>query len=180
MEVAQGRDRWWQGAASRVVVVVAIYQGAAPLVARLLFDRDQRFAPAMWLPSPWWWIACLAIVAVAAGLVLALHAGDPVSTPDDGTDGGTDDQVPRQQPDRTSGGTEGYDVLSAVVFLVGLYNGVAPFISRLVFDGDLFLAFTLRLRAPWWWIASVAVVLVAGALLALIDEAKQRRLGDGA
>jgi len=68
-----------------------------------------------------------------------------------------------------------FDVASAVVFLVGLYNGVAPFVSRLVFDGDLFLAFTLRLRAPWWWITSIAVLVVTAGLLILIDEAKERR-----
>jgi hypothetical protein len=172
MAVEEQRDDGWKGAASKVVVVVALYQGAVPLVVRPAFDRDQRFAPALWLPSPWWWIACLAVVVVAAGLVMALHAGDPAPAPD----AGTDDRPPQQ--DRADGWTEGYDALSAVVFLVGLYNGVAPFVSRLVFDGDLFLAFTLRLRAPWWWIASVAVILVTGALLALIDEAKQRRLRD--
>jgi len=56
-----------------------------------------------------------------------------------------------------------------------VYNGIAPFIARLIFDGDLLLAFTLRLPAPWWWIASLAVVAAAVALLEAIDRAKQRR-----
>jgi hypothetical protein len=162
MAAAERPDTRWRQVTTTVVVVLALHQGVVPLVARGVFDRDQRFAPAMWLPSPWWWLACLAIIVVAAGLVLAL---DP--------EGDGPEAPPQGRPDETAAL---YDVASAVVFLAGIYNGVAPFVSRLVFDGDLFLAFTLRLRSPWWWIASITVVLVAGALLALIDEAKQRHL----
>lgn len=73
---------------------------------------------------------------------------------------------------------QGYDAASAVVFLVGLYNGLAPFVSRLLFDGDLLLALPLRLGAPWWWITSLAVLVVTFVLLALIDQAKDRALAD--
>jgi hypothetical protein len=74
-----------------------------------------------------------------------------------------------------SKGTGGYEAASAAVFLVGIYNGVAPFVARLVFDGKLLLALPLRLRAPWWWITSIAVLVATIALLELIDQAKKRR-----
>ena len=69
-------------------------------------------------------------------------------------------------------------MLSAVVFLVGIYNGIVPFIARLVFDGNQALALPLHLDAPWWWITSLAVVAVAIVLLALIDRAKSRSVTD--
>ena len=158
-------------AASRVVVVLGLYQGAVPLVVRGAFGGDQRFAPALWLPSPWWWIACAGIVALAVAAAAALEPDN--EQPDgaataDGSDGA-------ERPDRATP-VAAYDALSAVVFLLGVYNGIAPFVARLVFDGDLLLAFTLRLPAPWWWIASLAVVAAAIALLEAIDRAKQRRL----
>ncbi len=71
---------------------------------------------------------------------------------------------------------QAYDVASGIVFLVGIYNGIAPFVSRLIFDGNLLLAMPLRLPSPWWWVTSLAVVVVAILLLIVIDEAKQRRL----
>ena len=55
-----------------VVVFVGLYQGLVPLVARSLFDADQRFAPALWLPSPWWWIACLAITSATLALLAVI------------------------------------------------------------------------------------------------------------
>jgi len=58
--------------------------------------------------------------------------------------------------------------------LGGIYNGVAPFIARLIFDGNHLLALPLRLRAPWWWITSLAVIVVTLLLLTMIDAAKQR------
>ena len=75
-------------------------------------------------------------------------------------------------------GTGIYDATSAIVLLVGIYNGVAPFVARLVFDGNLLLALPVRLPAPWWWIASIAVVLATVVLLGLIDQAKTRRFPD--
>ena len=155
--------------ASVVVTFLGLYQGAVPLLARAVFGAEQRFAPAMWLPAPWWWIACLGIVAVMVVLLAVVHrarerhappsaAAPPVGAPDD----------PHEGRDA------GYDALSAIVLLAGIYNGIAPFVARLVFDGDLFLAFTLRLPAPWWWIASLAVVALAVVLLELIDRARNR------
>jgi hypothetical protein len=152
------------------VVVLGLYQGAVPLVVRAAFGGDQRFAPALWLPSPWWWIACAGIVALALAAAAALEPDG--ERPD--AAGGTGQAGGPERPDRAAP-TAGYDALSAVVFLLGVYNGIAPFIARLIFDGDLLLAFTLRLPAPWWWIASLAVVAAAIALLEAIDRAKQRR-----
>jgi len=65
-----GVVRW----AKSAVVFLGLYQGAVPLVARGIFGRDQRLAPATWLTSPWWWLACLAIVAVGIGLLAALES----------------------------------------------------------------------------------------------------------
>ena len=162
--------------AARVLVTfLGLYQGAVPLIVRLLFGAEQRFAPALWLPAPWWWIACLGIVAVMVALLTAIHAAKQrlparaPTTPAPAAPAGPD------EPDED--GTGGYDALSALVLLVAIYNGIAPFVARLVFDGDLFLAFTLRLPSPWWWIASLAVLVAAVALLGLIDRAKQRRAG---
>lgn len=148
-------------------MVLGLYQGAVPLVVRWAFGGDQRFAPALWLPAPWWWIACLAVVAAATVSAAWL---DPDS----------EDCGPTAVPDRPdrAGSVAAYDALSAVVFLVGLYNGIGPFVARLLFDGDPLLAFTLRLPAPWWWLASLAVVVVAVVLLTVIDDVKQRRLAD--
>ena len=58
------------------------------------------------------------------------------------------------------------------MFLVGIYNGVAPFVSRLLLDGDLLLALPLRLPSPWWWVASLAVIAATLVLLEAIDRAK--------
>jgi hypothetical protein len=163
-------------AASRVVVVLGLYQGAVPLVVRGAFGGDQRFAPALWLPSPWWWIACAGIVALAVAAAAALEPDGP-DGPDAAEAADRPDGPERPAQDQATP-VAAYDALSAVVFLLGVYNGIAPFVARLVFDGDLLLAFTLRLPAPWWWIASLAVVAAAVALLEAIDRAKQRRLAD--
>jgi len=173
-----------------VVSFLGLYQGAIALAARALFGADQRFAPALWLPAPWWWIACLAISAVALVLVAVLDdarqrslapattptpAADPDLLPTPSTPSAPDSTGDGDGDDRTDK-AQGYDAVSAVVFLVGLYNGLAPFVSRLLFDGDLLLALPLRLGAPWWWIASLAVLVVTVALLTLIDNAKDRAL----
>lgn len=161
--------------ASSIVVVVGLYQGAVPLVVRAAFGGDQRFAPALWLPSPWWWIACLAVVAATIAVVAALEESGADGAPEP-----ADDTPPAADRDPTRGrSAAGYDALSSVVFLLGVYNGIAPFVARLVFDGDLVLAFTLRLPSPWWWIASLGVLAVAVVLLTLIDDAKQRHLEVG-
>ncbi|MCP2272057.1 hypothetical protein [Actinokineospora diospyrosa] len=68
---------------------------------------------------------------------------------------------------------KGYDGLQAVVFLVGIYEGLLPFASK-VFDWDPFLAFPLRLPAPLWWIVAAAVVVICLVLLELLDRAKKR------
>lgn len=164
-------------AASGVVVVVGLYQGAVPLVVRGAFGGDQRFAPALWLPSPWWWIACACITAFALAAAAALDPDDEDQDEPDGPDGRDEpDGLDRSERTDQTSTVAAYDALSAVVFLLGVYNGIAPFVARLVFDGDLLLAVTLRLPAPWWWIASLGVVAAAIALLEAIDRAKQRHL----
>ncbi|GAA3019499.1 hypothetical protein [Actinokineospora globicatena] len=67
----------------------------------------------------------------------------------------------------------GYDGLQAVVFLVGIYEGLLPLVSK-VFDWDPFLAFPLRLPDPLWWIVSGAVVVGCAVALELLDRAKKR------
>jgi hypothetical protein len=166
----QQRSRRRYGVARAVVTFLGLYQGAVPLVVRPLFGAEQRFAPALWLPAPWWWLACLGVVVVTIGLLAAIsaaqaRAGSPAAAPGEAA------------PARD--GTAGYDALSAFVLLAGIYNGIAPFVVRLFSDGSLLLAFPLRLPAPWWWITSLAVVVVTVALLGLLDRAKERRRGCG-
>ncbi|GGS22909.1 MULTISPECIES: hypothetical protein [Actinokineospora] len=67
----------------------------------------------------------------------------------------------------------GIEALQAVVFVVGIYEGVVPLVSR-VFDWNPVLALPLRLPEPYWWIVSVAVIVVAAALLELLESRKSR------
>jgi len=173
--------------ASMIVVIATLHQGAVPLVARLALDRDQRFTPALWLPSPWWWLASTAIVATGLSLLIAIHEtetapGEPREAEragetgaDAGNDGdGDGDSDTQAHRDRANA----YDAASGLVFLVGIYNGVGPFVGRLLLNDGLLLALPLRLSAPWWWITSLAVIVASFALLAVIDEAKQRASPD--
>ena len=174
METRERRNRQGYDVAIGVVTFLGLYQGAVPLVVRLLFDGDQRLAPALWLPAPWWWIACLAIVLSTVAVLAVIHDAKQRRFPTESAPGSALAGMPEtstQNTDRTAA----YDAASAVVFLVGIYNGVAPFVARLIFDGKLLLALPLRLPAPWWWITSVAVLITTVALLAVIDQAKQRR-----
>jgi hypothetical protein len=161
---ARGSD-----AASAVVWFVGISQGLVPLVVAGVFDRDSRFALPLLLPEPWWWIACLAVLVLAVVALLAIDTAKERAVP------GSGPASPAAEEE--SDGAGGYDALSGLVLLVGIYNGVAPFVARLVFGCDLFLAFTLRLPSPWWWIASLAVVVLAVVLLEWIDRLKKRATG---
>ncbi|SDD46156.1 hypothetical protein [Actinokineospora iranica] len=67
----------------------------------------------------------------------------------------------------------GYAGLQTVVFFVGLYEGVVPFVAK-VFDWEPFLAFPLRLPNPAWWIVSAAAILVSIVLLDLLERGKKR------
>ena len=119
------------------------------------------------LPAPWWWIACLAVLVLAVIALLVIDSAQELAAPapaEAGPVGGTS-------------GASGYDALSGLVLLIGIYNGLAPFVARLVFGGDLFLAFTLRLPSPWWWLASLGVVVLTVVLLEWIDRAEQRATG---
>lgn len=66
-----------------------------------------------------------------------------------------------------------YEGLTSLVFLIGLYEGVLPFVGKLLHWHPL-LSMPLRLSAPAWWIVSAAVIVVAIALLEVIDRAKTR------
>lgn len=67
----------------------------------------------------------------------------------------------------------GIEGLQAGVFIVGMYEGVVPLVSK-VFDWHPFLAFPLRLPEPYWWIVSVAVIVVAAVVLEVLDRKKSR------
>ena len=163
--------------AAGVIAFLGLYQGAVPLLVRGVFDGDQLLAPALDLPSPWWWLTCLAVVVVAVAALVAVHAagerhaasraGSPPA-PDDALDTADD---PRDEHEHR------YDTASALVLLVGVYNGLAPLVARLVLDSDLFLALPLRLPAPWWWITSLVVLALTVAALVALDAAKQRGRG---
>lgn len=168
--------------AAVAVAVVGLHQGVVPLVVRLLLDADQRFTPALWLPAPWWWIACVGIAVVALALLAAIDAAGPRDVAVAATAGLQDADSPPPGADGThaSGGTGGHDAVAGAVFLLGFYNGVAPFIVRGVFGGDsLLLALPLRLPAPWWWIASLGALAASLGLLVVIEQAKQRARDTG-
>jgi hypothetical protein len=87
------------------------------------------------------------------------------------------------QNDRNGGNdtdVKAYEGLSALVFLVGIYQGVVPFVVRLLAgeDGRQFLSLPTRLDGPWWWVAAIASLAVAAVLLELIDRAKKRALAN--
>lgn len=158
--------------ASALVWVVGISQGVVPLVVRAFTDRSDRIALALRLPAPWWWIASAAVVVLAAVALLVIEAAKDRAAPEPAPAAAA--QEPEPEP---SDPAAWYDALSGFVLLVGLYNGLAPFVSRWFFGGDLFLALPLRLPAPWWWIVSLAVVVLTVALLERIDRAKDRAAG---
>lgn len=70
-----------------------------------------------------------------------------------------------------------YEGLTSLVALIGLYEGVLPFVGKLL-NWHPFLSLPLRLPAPAWWIVSAAVVVVAIALLDVLDQAKKRALSE--
>lgn len=175
--------------ASGLVAVAGLYQGAVPLVVRPLFGADQRFAPALWLPSPWWWIACIGIVVATLAVLVLLDdakgrrrgpedaASAPAdTTPEDTIPAATTTATAAAGPDgdQDADGTGGYDTLSGLVFLVGIYNGLAPFVVRAFGGGRLLLSLPTRMSAPWWWITSAAVLVATVVALAWLDHAKRR------
>lgn len=148
-----------------------------PLVARAVWDRESRFAPAAALDPPWWWIACGAIALLAFAVVAVLDPGGTDDVAEDADGDGTGAGAhggEHDTGDAAAFGTGAWDGVSAVIVLVGFYNGVAPFVAHLLLDGDLLLALPLRLGAPWWWMASLAVLAVCFAALVGIDQARDR------
>jgi hypothetical protein len=69
-----------------------------------------------------------------------------------------------------------YDAVSAVAFLVGFYEGVLPFVAK-VLGWTPFLSVPSRMDAPAWWLVSAAVLVVAVVVLDRTDRAKRRRFG---
>ena len=159
---------------------LGLYQGAVPLVVRWAFDGDQALAPALALPSPWWWITCLAVVLVAVAAVaavVAIHAAGERHVAPLAASSAADDAPPAADDDARDERDRWYDTASALVLLVGVYNGLAPFVARLVLDSDLLLALPLRLPAPWWWIVSLAVLAVTVVAFGALDAARRRGRG---
>ena len=156
---------------SGAVVFLALYQGAVPPVARLLFDADQRFAPALGLPSPWWWITCVAIVAVAGCLLAAIHTGEQQSSP--GPSG-----APSGATTQRDEGTGIYDETSGSCASSG---STTAWRRSLPGSSSTVPAPRTSPATPgsWWWITSITVVVATVVLLTVIDEAKQRRFPDG-
>jgi len=156
------------------VAAVGLHQAGVPLIARGVFGAEQRFAPVAALPAPWWWLTCAALTIVMAIAVLALAPRDapgehPTST----------ETAEPGQPASDEAADQGWEALSGFVVLVALYNGVAPFVVRLVLGGDLLLALPLYLPAPWWWLAAGFVVVAAAAALVTIDRARHRSDDEG-
>ncbi|SDE85954.1 hypothetical protein SAMN05660485_01893 [Blastococcus fimeti] len=172
MEQQQNRSTRGYDVASAFVWFVAISQGLVPLVVHGVFGREDRIALPLLLPAPWWWLTCLAVLVLAVVALLGIDAAKESAAPEPAPP-----LVDRDEEPETSDPSAGYDALSGLVLLVGIYNGLAPFVSRLVFDGDLFLALTLRLPSPWWWLASLAVLALTVVLLERIDRAKTRSTG---
>lgn len=55
----------------QLLVAIGLIEGAAPLVARGLFDGRTLLAPAVHLPPPWWWLVSATIlVACVVGIVV--------------------------------------------------------------------------------------------------------------
>jgi len=71
-----------------------------------------------------------------------------------------------------------FDALSAIVFMVGIYEGPIPFVAKL-FGAEPVLSVPSRLGTPTWWIVSALVVVVAIVALARIDDAKRHALAAG-
>jgi hypothetical protein len=152
-----------------VVAAVGLYQAGVPLIARGVFGAEQRLAPAAALPAPWWWLTCAALAALTALVLLALAPGDAPA-------GHSSKEVANPaQAGSDEAADQGWDALSGFIVLVALYNGLAPFVVRLVFHGDrLLLALPLHLPGPWWWIVAGSVIVAAAAALVAVDRARDR------
>jgi hypothetical protein len=68
-----------------------------------------------------------------------------------------------------------YDFLMVLVLWIGVHQGLLPFAAKLFGWHHPFLALTLRLPGPAWWIVSALVAIGSFVLLIVIDEAKKRR-----
>lgn len=66
--------------------------------------------------------------------------------------------------------------LSDLVLLVGLYQGLLPFVAQ-VFGWHPVLSLPSRLDGPAWWLVSAAVVVVCAGLLEALHRAGDTRRG---
>lgn len=66
-----------------------------------------------------------------------------------------------------------YDGASGLVWVVGVTQGVLPFLAK-AFGWAPAVLLPCRLDAPAWWIVSAAVIAAATVALILIDGAKER------
>ncbi len=73
-----------------------------------------------------------------------------------------------------------YRLLSILVFTVGFWEGPAAILYRVIGDDH---GTTMRpvnhLDAPWNYVASAAVMVVAFALLAVLDKGREKALARG-
>lgn len=173
METSTRTPVWHLDLIRGLVLFLGLHQGGVPLVVRLLFGADQRFAPALWLPAPWWWIACVAIVIVMGAALAVLREARRRRLGDAQPDADDVETVDGRAEDGGDA-SAAFDAASGLVFLVGIYNGVAPFVVRLFGRDGLLLSLPTRLAAPWWWITSLIVLAATVALLAWMDHRKQQ------
>lgn len=69
-----------------------------------------------------------------------------------------------------------FDSLSGAVLLLGLAQGVVPFVAKALGWTPVW-ALPRHLDAPLWWIVSAAVIVIAATALLVIDRAKHRAPG---
>jgi hypothetical protein len=70
-----------------------------------------------------------------------------------------------------------WDALLWLCFAVGFWEGILPIVLTLTGRGYWGLAFPALLPSPWVWIVSGTVVVVAFALLVVLDRMKRERFG---
>ncbi|MFG2004126.1 hypothetical protein ACGFNU_33700 [Spirillospora sp. NPDC048911] len=66
-----------------------------------------------------------------------------------------------------------YDSLSAIVLILGAYQGIGPFVGKLI-DATPVLSLPARLPSPAWWLAAIASIIVTVFLLWGLDVGKKR------
>jgi hypothetical protein len=75
--------------------------------------------------------------------------------------------------------TRTYDVIANLILLVVLFEGLLPFVAKLI-GVDPVISVPDNLDAPEWWLVSALVIAGGGVLLETIDRAKGRAMSKGA